>query len=84
VAPAFLGKVSKIKTRDYSPQFPLHLMNKDLNLAAAAALQSGAELPVAQATRQVFEEVTRELRGLDISAIASYVLTLADEPQRVR
>jgi 3-hydroxyisobutyrate dehydrogenase-like beta-hydroxyacid dehydrogenase len=34
VAPAFAGKFSKIKTDDYSPQFPLHLMNKDLRLSS--------------------------------------------------
>src|SRR5471030_3013584 len=39
VAPAHVGKLERAKKSDYSPQFPLRLMNKDfgliLNLAAA-------------------------------------------------
>jgi 3-hydroxyisobutyrate dehydrogenase-like beta-hydroxyacid dehydrogenase len=76
VAPAFSGKFLKIKAEDYSPQFPLHLMNKDLSLIHSAAVRSGAHLPAACATRHIFEEAIGEIGELDISAIASYVLTL--------
>ena len=52
VAPAHVGKLQRAMMGDYSPQFPLRLMNKDfwliLNLAAAV----GAEMP---ATRVAFE-----------------------------
>ena len=37
VAPAFLGKFQKIKNGDYSPEFPLRLMSKDMDLAMDAA-----------------------------------------------
>ena len=37
IAPAFLGKFPQIKAGDYSPQFPLHLMSKDMNLVQIAA-----------------------------------------------
>lgn len=76
IAPAFSGKFSKIETEDYSPQFPLHLMNKDLQLVQNAATQSGAALPAASATIQTFAEAVSDRGALDISAIASYVRTL--------
>src|ERR1700757_3596686 len=47
IAPAFLGKITKIKAGDYSPQFPLHLMSKDMSLVHGAAKESGAELSAA-------------------------------------
>jgi len=78
IAPAFSGKFSKIKSNDYSPQFPLHLMSKDLNLVQSVAGQSHAELPAGSATRRIFEEALADRGELDISAVASYVPTLAN------
>jgi len=78
IAPALSGKFSKIKADDYSPEFPLHLMNKDLNLVQSAADRSGAELPAGWATKQIFEEALAERGELDISAITSYVRALAN------
>ncbi len=71
IAPAFSGKFAKIKSGDYSPQFPLHLMTKDLGLAETAAKQSGAELPTGRVTRCAFEKALVESGDLDISAIVS-------------
>lgn len=79
VAPAFSGKFRKIRMGDYSPQFPLHLMNKDMSLAESAAEQSGAELPAGRAARRVFEEALAENSALDISVIASVVGELANQ-----
>lgn len=79
VAPAFLGKIPKIRSKDYSPQFPLRLMNKDLALAATGAIRAGAELPTAQATRKVFEQAAKEHADLDMSAIASYIQSLGEK-----
>jgi 3-hydroxyisobutyrate dehydrogenase-like beta-hydroxyacid dehydrogenase len=79
IAPAFSGKFLKIKTEEYSPQFPLHLMNKDLRLVQNAATQSGSALPAASATIQTFEEAVSDRGALDISAIASYVRTLVTQ-----
>lgn len=78
VAPAFLGKFAKIKADDYSPQFPLHLMSKDMNLVQAAAADSGAELPATSATQQILAEVLPERGDLDFSAIAPHVLNLSN------
>lgn len=50
IAPALLGKFQKIKTGDYSPQFPLYLMSKDMNMVNNAADRSGAVLPATSAS----------------------------------
>ncbi|WP_035356761.1 NAD(P)-dependent oxidoreductase [Edaphobacter aggregans] len=79
IAPAFLGKFQKIKVGDYSPQFPLHLMSKDMNLVHSAANRSGAVLPATSATNYVFEDALAEKGGLDLSAVTTYVQTLAQK-----
>jgi 3-hydroxyisobutyrate dehydrogenase len=73
VAPAFAGKFAKIKASDFSPQFPLQLMTKDLRLVHAAALESRAELPAAQAAKDSFEGALAESGDLDLSAVTPYV-----------
>jgi 3-hydroxyisobutyrate dehydrogenase-like beta-hydroxyacid dehydrogenase len=78
VAPAFIGKFPKIKSGDYSPQFPLHLMSKDLHLVHSAVSGSGAVLPAAWATKRIFEDALAESGELDLSAITPYVVKLAN------
>jgi 3-hydroxyisobutyrate dehydrogenase len=79
IAPAFSGKFPKIRTGDYSPQFPLSLMSKDLTLVHSAAKESGAELPAAKATELMFENALAGSGGLDLSAITHYL-----SPRRAR
>ena len=52
IAPALLGKILKIKTADYSPQFPLHLMSKDMNLVGDAADNVDLQLELARKSNQ--------------------------------
>jgi 3-hydroxyisobutyrate dehydrogenase len=52
VAPAHVGKLARALKGDYSPQFPLRLMNKDFGLILNLAAAVGAEMP---ATRAAFE-----------------------------
>jgi len=52
VAPAHVGKLEKAIKSDYSPQFPLRLMNKDFRLILSLAAAVGAQMP---ATRAAFE-----------------------------
>ena len=78
IAPAFVGKLPKIKAGDYSPQFPLYLMSKDMDLVHSAATKAGAELPAASATRTVLEDASATAGDLDLSAVAPYVLGLAE------
>lgn len=81
IAPAFAGKFPKIKSGDYSPQFPLHLMSKDMNLVQHAANGSGADLPASSATQRIFAEARAESGDLDLSAVAPYVLKLGEQSQ---
>jgi 3-hydroxyisobutyrate dehydrogenase-like beta-hydroxyacid dehydrogenase len=70
---AFLGKFGKIKNDNYSPEFPLRLMSKDLNLVLEAAAYSGASLPAATAAQRSFAEGVSSNGDLDISAIVPFV-----------
>ena len=74
IAPAFAGKFEKIQKGDYSPQFPLRLMDKDLGLVLKAAEAKNLSLPAAQAARQVTAKVTNENGDLDLSVITPFVV----------
>ena len=69
VAPAHVGKLQRAMNGDYSPQFPLRLMNKDfgliLNLAAAVA----AEMPAARAAFEVNAAQSALGQEQDFSAV---------------
>jgi len=73
IAPAFVGKFQKIKDNDYSPQFPLRLMSKDLDLVDKAAKLSGAELPTARVTKSIYASILSSSGDLDMSAITPFV-----------
>jgi 3-hydroxyisobutyrate dehydrogenase-like beta-hydroxyacid dehydrogenase len=73
IAPAFLGKFQKILTGDYSPEFPLRLMSKDMDLVMAAAKASGADLPAAAVAHSVLAANLSALGDLDLSAITPLV-----------
>ena len=49
IAPAHVGKLARAALNDYSPQFPLRLMNKDFQLILAAAAQEHLHMPVTEA-----------------------------------
>jgi 3-hydroxyisobutyrate dehydrogenase-like beta-hydroxyacid dehydrogenase len=69
VAPAHVGKLARAMKRDYSPQFPLRLMNKDFGLILNLAAAVGAQMP---ATRAAFEvNVAQSAQGQeqDFSAV---------------
>ena len=53
VAPAHLGKLERAMKDDYSPQFPLRLMNKDLGLILKLAAAVGAQMPATHAAFEV-------------------------------
>jgi 3-hydroxyisobutyrate dehydrogenase-like beta-hydroxyacid dehydrogenase len=74
VPPAFVGKFQKIKNGDYSPEFPLRLMSKDMDLAMNAAKTSGAVLPAATAARSVLASNVSANGDLDLAAITPFVV----------
>jgi 3-hydroxyisobutyrate dehydrogenase-like beta-hydroxyacid dehydrogenase len=53
VAPAHVGKLARAKKSDYSPQFPLRLMNKDFGLILNLAAAVGAPMPATRAAYEV-------------------------------
>jgi 3-hydroxyisobutyrate dehydrogenase len=74
IPPAFVGKFQKIKNGDYSPEFPLRLMAKDMDLAMNAARSSGAVLPAATAAQSVLATTIAANGDLDLAAITPYVV----------
>ncbi|HEY1948376.1 MAG TPA: NAD(P)-dependent oxidoreductase [Bryobacteraceae bacterium] len=71
IPPAFAGKFRKMKNRDYSPEFPLRLMSKDMDLVMEAAEASGADLPAARAAQSVLASNLAAKGDLDLSAITA-------------
>jgi 3-hydroxyisobutyrate dehydrogenase-like beta-hydroxyacid dehydrogenase len=64
IAPAHVGKLAKAAINDYSPQFPLRLMNKDFQLILAAAAQEQIHMP---ATEAAFYVNADELANLELA-----------------
>jgi len=54
---------------DYSPQFPLRLMNKDFRLILEAASQSDLTLPATEAAFQVNSDAFIFWPDLDFSVV---------------
>jgi 3-hydroxyisobutyrate dehydrogenase len=69
VAPAHVGKLARALQNDYSPQFPLRLMNKDFGLILNLAAAVGAQMPATRAAFQV--NAAQSAQGLeqDFSAV---------------
>jgi 3-hydroxyisobutyrate dehydrogenase len=82
--PALVGKLKKIETDDYSPQFPLRLMSKDMDLIMETARAVGAELPAGCAAKSVLDANLKTKGDLDLSAIAPFVFTPPSEQGRLR
>jgi 3-hydroxyisobutyrate dehydrogenase len=76
IPPAFGGKIQKIKNNDYSPEFPLRLMSKDMNLVMEAAKTSGADLPAARVAQSVLATNLISNGELDLSAITPFMVGL--------
>jgi 3-hydroxyisobutyrate dehydrogenase-like beta-hydroxyacid dehydrogenase len=74
VAPAMAGKFRKIKDGDYSPEFPLRLMSKDMDLVMDAARASGADLPAASVAQSVLASNVSTSGDLDLAAITPIVI----------
>jgi 3-hydroxyisobutyrate dehydrogenase-like beta-hydroxyacid dehydrogenase len=73
IPPAFVGKIKKIKDNDYSPEFPLRLMSKDMDLVMEAAKTSGADLPAATVARSVLASNLSSNGDQDLSVITPFI-----------
>ena len=74
IPPAFIGKFRKIKDNDYSPEFPLRLMSKDMDLVMDAAKTSGADLPAASVAQSVLASNLSSNGDQDLSAITPFIV----------
>ena len=77
--PALVGKLKKIETDDYSPQFPLRLMSKDMDLIMETARAVGADLPAGCAAKSVLDANLKSSGDLDLSAITPFVFDRPSE-----
>jgi 3-hydroxyisobutyrate dehydrogenase-like beta-hydroxyacid dehydrogenase len=69
VAPAHVGKLPKIAINDYSPQFPLRMMNKDFDLILNAAAKAHVRMPATEAAFYVSSEELAGENEEDFSAV---------------
>jgi 3-hydroxyisobutyrate dehydrogenase-like beta-hydroxyacid dehydrogenase len=74
IPPAFGGKFRKIKDNDYSPEFPLRLMSKDMDLVMQAAKTAGADLPAARVAQSVLASNLSSNGDRDLSAITPFIV----------
>jgi 3-hydroxyisobutyrate dehydrogenase-like beta-hydroxyacid dehydrogenase len=69
VAPAHVGKLANAIRSDYSPQFPLRLMNKDFGLILNLAAAVGAQMPATRAAFKVNAAQLTQGQEQDFSAV---------------
>jgi 3-hydroxyisobutyrate dehydrogenase-like beta-hydroxyacid dehydrogenase len=69
VAPAHVGKLARIERNDYSPQFPLRLMNKDFQLILKTAAEENVPMPATETAFRVNAEELISGEEQDFSAI---------------
>jgi 3-hydroxyisobutyrate dehydrogenase-like beta-hydroxyacid dehydrogenase len=69
VAPAHAGKLSRAARGDYSPQFPLPLMNKDFSLILQLAAGVDAVMPATSAAFQINSEAMAADADQDFSVV---------------
>jgi 3-hydroxyisobutyrate dehydrogenase len=69
VAPAFKTKLSRISANDFSPQFPLRLMNKDFRLVLEKASSLGVLMPATAASYGINQEESARENEEDFSAV---------------
>jgi 3-hydroxyisobutyrate dehydrogenase len=69
IAPAHVGKLERALKNDYSPQFPLRLMNKDFGLILNLAAATGAQMPTTRAAFQVNAAQSAQGQEQDFSAV---------------
>jgi|SRR5579862_164835 len=78
VAPAHLGKLQRAMIGDYSPQFPLRLMNKDFGLILNLAAAVSARMP---ATIAAFEINAKQLDHGNEQDFSAVILQMEEQAQ---
>jgi 3-hydroxyisobutyrate dehydrogenase-like beta-hydroxyacid dehydrogenase len=78
VAPAHVGKLERAKNRDYGPQFPLRLMNKDFRLILEKAAEVQASMPVTASAFSISVAEAANGTEEDFSAVIRIMEELAE------
>lgn len=74
VAPLMALKREKMEKGDYSPEFPLQWVQKDLHLASVSAYEQGVSLPGVNVIKEVYALAKRSGLGQsDLSAIYKFL-----------
>ena len=79
VAPAHIGKLERIERNDYSPQFPLSLMNKDFQLILKTSARENVTMPATAAAFRVNADEWAQSEEEDFSA----VMRIMEEAARI-
>jgi 3-hydroxyisobutyrate dehydrogenase-like beta-hydroxyacid dehydrogenase len=77
IASAHVGKLPRAASNDYSPQFPLGLMNKDFQLILEAAGREHLRLPATEAAFRVNSDELAQGKDEDFSAVLRRMEELA-------
>jgi len=77
ISPAHQNKLLRAEHDDYSPQFPLRLMNKDFRLILEKASEVGAPMPLTAAALQVNAARNAVNGNEDFSSVISEMERLA-------
>ena len=77
----FVGlKESKLSENEYSPEFPLKWMHKDLNLASRSAYENDCVLPSLNASKEIFGAAKQNgLADEDMSAVFKYITRMLNK-----
>jgi 3-hydroxyisobutyrate dehydrogenase-like beta-hydroxyacid dehydrogenase len=78
IAPAHLGKLARLARNDYTPQFPLRLMNKDFQLILKAAAEEHVPMPATEAAFRVNSDELANNQEQDFSAVLRRMEKVAD------
>jgi 3-hydroxyisobutyrate dehydrogenase-like beta-hydroxyacid dehydrogenase len=79
-APFLKGKREKMEHQDYSADFPLYLIQKDLQLVSQAAYESSLSLPIANVTKEIYAMAKQHgLGDSDFSAIYNFYQRVAKD-----
>jgi 3-hydroxyisobutyrate dehydrogenase-like beta-hydroxyacid dehydrogenase len=82
VAPSAMGKRQKIESGDYSPDFPLRLTHKDLEMISISGFEVGASLPLSNVAKEIYALAMRYgLGDQDLSAIYRFISEKKDGSQ---
>jgi len=77
ISPALTGKLGRVSQEDYSPQFPLELMNKDFRLILETAAEMKVPMPATTAAFQINSAAFGGENGGDFSIVVELMEILA-------